>query len=181
MSFNNRTANRQAHPHAPRLYREEWVKNLFAILRVDPSTCVCNRNDYFAVFAKLRRHRKNPSPLRSRHGIDGIRNQIQDHLLQLKELYESHLLALRQKLRQKEQIDSKFYAAGYDIAYDGKLRVKAGGEITLQLKAFNDRAEEMLKSLKSLKRNYVIKLFADHADTQSLSASLASDLERLIG
>ena len=96
---------------------------------------------------------------------------------EVKKLYEGHLLALRQK----EQIDSKLYAAGYDIAYDGKLRVKTGGEVTPQLKAFNDRAEEMLQSLKSLKRNYVIKLFADHADTQSLFASLASDLERLIG
>ena len=96
---------------------------------------------------------------------------------EVKKLYEGHLLALRQK----EQIDSKLYAAGYDIAYDGKLRVKTGGEVTPQLKAFNDRAEQMLQSLKSLKRNYVIKLFADHADTQSLFASLASDLERLIG
>lgn len=52
---------------------------------------------------------------------------------------------------------------------------------TPQLKAFNDRAEEMLQSLKSLKRNYVIKLFADHAATQSLFASLATDLQRLIG
>jgi hypothetical protein len=39
----------------------------------------------------------------------------------------------------------------------------------------------MLQSLKSLKRNYVIKLFADYAATQSLFASLATDLQRLIG
>lgn len=96
---------------------------------------------------------------------------------EVKKLYEGHILSLKQK----EQIDSKLYAAGYDIAYDGKLRVKTGGDVTPQLKAFNDRAEKMLQSLKSLKRNYVIKLFADHADTQSLFASLASDLERLIG
>jgi hypothetical protein len=39
----------------------------------------------------------------------------------------------------------------------------------------------MRRSLATLKRNYVIKLFADHADTQSLFGSLAKDLERLIG
>jgi hypothetical protein len=96
---------------------------------------------------------------------------------EVKRLFESPLLAQKQK----EQIASKLHAAGYDIAYDGKLRVRFGGEVTPQLQAFNDRAEEMLQSLKSLKRNYVIKLFADHADTQSLFASLAKDLERLIG
>ena len=37
----------------------------------------------------------------------------------------------------------------------------------------------MRAALQTLKRNYVIKLFADHADTQTLFASLAKDLERL--
>jgi hypothetical protein len=37
------------------------------------------------------------------------------------------------------------------------------------------------RSLAALKRTYVIKLFADHADTQSLFGSLAKDLDRLAG
>jgi hypothetical protein len=92
-------------------------------------------------------------------------------------LFESYGL----KQREQKQLESKLDTLGYDIAYDGTLRVNTGGAVTPQLKAFNDRAEEMLQSLKSLKRNYVIKLFADHAATQSLFASLATDLQRLIG
>jgi hypothetical protein len=42
---------------------------------------------------------------------------------------------------------------------------------------FDDRADEMRRSLAALKRSYVIKLFADHADTQSPFGSLAKDLE----
>jgi hypothetical protein len=97
---------------------------------------------------------------------------------EVKKLFENYHLAEKQK----EQIDSKLNALGYDIAYDGKLRVNIGGRaIPPQLKAFDDRTDEMRESLKSLKRDYVIKLFADHADTQSLFATLAWDLGRLIG
>jgi hypothetical protein len=39
----------------------------------------------------------------------------------------------------------------------------------------------MRHRLAALKRSYVIKLFADHVDTQSIFGSLAKDLERLIG
>ena len=55
------------------------------------------------------------------------------------------------------------------------------GAQTKQLAEFDDRADEMRRSLATLKRSYVIKLFADHADTPSLFGSLAKDLERLIG
>ena len=50
-----------------------------------------------------------------------------------------------------------------------------------QLVDFDDRADEMRRSLAALKRSYVIKLFADHADTQSLFGSLTKDLGRLVG
>jgi hypothetical protein len=52
---------------------------------------------------------------------------------------------------------------------------------TAQLAAFDAAAKENRKTLQTLKRNYVIKLFADHSDTQSIFASLAKGLERLIG
>jgi hypothetical protein len=53
--------------------------------------------------------------------------------------------------------------------------------INPQVAAFDEKAEQRRESLKSLRRSYVIKLFADHANTQSLFASLAKDLEDLIG
>ena len=56
------------------------------------------------------------------------------------------------------------------------------GTKTEQLSAFDELGTRHARaSLQTLKRNYVIKLFADHADTQCLFTSLAKDLERLIG
>jgi hypothetical protein len=94
-----------------------------------------------------------------------------------KALYERHKLAKKQQ----EELDTKLNALGYDINYLGELTVKTSGTMTKQLAEFDDRADEMRRSLATLKRNYVIKLFADHADTQGLFGSLAKDLERLIG
>jgi len=70
---------------------------------------------------------------------------------------------------------------GYDVRYNGDLAVNTSGAMAKQLAEFDDRADEMRHSLAALKRGYIIKLFADHADTQSLFGSLAKDLERLIG
>jgi hypothetical protein len=61
------------------------------------------------------------------------------------------------------------------------LRSTLPGTTTKQLAEFDDRADEMRRALATLKRGYVIKLFADHADTQSLFGSLAKELERLVG
>jgi hypothetical protein len=95
----------------------------------------------------------------------------------VKKLFDSYLLARKQLGLLKSKLD----ALGFDIAYDGELRVNTRGTMTAQLKAFDALAKEMRESLQTLKRTYVIKLFADHADTQSLFESLARDLERLIG
>lgn len=95
----------------------------------------------------------------------------------VKKLFDSYLLARKQV----GQLESKLDALGFDIAYDGALRVNTHGTMTAQLTAFDALARKMRESLQTLKRSYVIKLFADHADTQSLFASLAKDLERLIG
>jgi hypothetical protein len=94
-----------------------------------------------------------------------------------KALYARRNLAVKQQ----EDLKKKLDALGYDVDYDGELAVKTGGTLTKQLAEFDDRADEMRRSLATLKRRYVIKLFADHADTQSLFGSLAKDLERLIG
>jgi hypothetical protein len=95
----------------------------------------------------------------------------------VKKLFQSYELAQKQV----GQLKSNLEAHGFDIAYDGTLRVNSSGTKTEQLKAFDELAKEMRESLQTLKRSYVIKLFADHADTQSLFESLARDLQRLIG
>ena len=98
-------------------------------------------------------------------------------LAEAKALYERRNLAVKQR----EELEKKLNALGYDVNYHGDLAVNRSGTTVKQLAEFDDRADEMRRSLATLKRSYVIKLFADHADTQSLFGSLAKDLERLIG
>jgi hypothetical protein len=62
-----------------------------------------------------------------------------------------------------------------------KTRRRTHGTMTAQLIAFDALAKEMRESLQTLMRSYVIKLFADHPDTESLFESLSRDLQRLIG
>jgi hypothetical protein len=92
-------------------------------------------------------------------------------------LYERYKLVVKQR----EELVKKLLALGYNVRYDGKLQVNSSDAAVKQLAEFDDHAEEMRRSLATLKRSYVIRLFADHADTQSLFGSLAKDLERLIG
>jgi hypothetical protein len=94
-----------------------------------------------------------------------------------KALYERYKLAGKQR----QELEAKLDVLGYDVNYHGDLAVNTSGTTAKQLAEFDDRADELRHSLATLKRSYVIKLFADHADTQSLFGSLAKDLERLIG
>lgn len=96
---------------------------------------------------------------------------------EVKALYERYNLAGKQQ----RDLGTKLNRLGYDVRYNGDLAVNSAGTTAKQLTEFDARAEEMRRSLATLKRSYVIKLFADHADTQSLFGSLAKDLERLIG
>jgi hypothetical protein len=117
---------------------------------------------------------------------DAITNEERQALIERLERTpsaEAKVLYARRNLavKQREEIEKKLNALGYKVDYSGDLAVKTGGTTTKQLAEFDDRASEMRRSLATLKRSYVIKLFADHADTQSLFGSLAKDLERLIG
>lgn len=94
-----------------------------------------------------------------------------------KKMYERYKLAVKQRNDTEEELD----AIGYDITYTGELSVNGSRSKPKQLVEFDDKADEMRHKLAALKRSYVIKLFADHADTQSLFGSLAQDLERLVG
>ena len=92
----------------------------------------------------------------------------QKPVAEAKALYERRNLAVKQR----QELEEKLNVLGYDVDYHGELSVKRSGTTVKQLAEFDDRAEEMRRSLTTLKRNYVIKLFADHADTQSLFGSL---------
>jgi len=94
-----------------------------------------------------------------------------------KALYERYKLAGKQQ----EASEAKLNVLGYDVNYNGELGVNTSGTTAKPLAEFDDRADEMRRSLATLKRAYIIKLFADHADTQGLFGSLAKDLERLVG
>jgi hypothetical protein len=110
-----------------------------------------------------------------RHGF--IEKLERNPSSEVKTLYERYKLAVKQQAEVKEKLD----ALGYDIDYHGELEVNTSGTLTKEVAEFDDKADEMRRALAALKRNYVIKLFADHADTQSLFGSLAKDLERLVG
>jgi len=96
---------------------------------------------------------------------------------------EAKALFARRNLavKQREELEEELDALGYEVDYNGDLAVNTSGTTTKQLSEFDDRADKMRRSLATLKRSYVIKLFADHADAQNLFGSLAKELERLIG
>jgi hypothetical protein len=96
---------------------------------------------------------------------------------EVKTLYERYKLAGKQQ----SELRTKLNALGYIVSYNGELAVNSTGTTAKQLAEFDDRWDEKRRSLATLKRSYVIKLFADHADTQTLFGSLAKDLERLVG
>lgn len=114
--------------------------------------------------------------------VEGMRQNLIDKLTknppaEVKKLFDGRTLARKQV----EQLEAKLDTLGFDIDYHGELQVNRNGIKTAQLSAFDKLVTDMRTALQTLKRNYVIKLFADHADTQSLFASLAKDLEKLIG
>lgn len=106
-----------------------------------------------------------------------IENLKRSPSTEAKKLYERYAQAVKQRIDAEKALD----VLGYDITYSGELSVNSSGNRPKQLIEFDDRADEMRHKLAALKRTYVIKLFADHADTQSLFGSLTKDLEGLVG
>jgi hypothetical protein len=91
-------------------------------------------------------------------------------------LLERHKLATKQQAEAAEKLEQ----IGYSVGYNGILGLRSYSPLPKHLDEFDKRAVEKRLSLSALRRSYIIKLFADHADTQGLFASLAKDLERLI-
>ncbi len=82
--------------------------------------------------------------------------------------------------KQGEDLKKKLRELGYDVSY-GELTVASYDLKPKQVTEFDAQADEKKRALATLKRSYVVRLFADHADTQSLFGALAKDLERLVG
>ena len=73
-------------------------------------------------------------------------------LAEAKAVYERRNLAVKQR----EELQQKLNALGYDVNYNGELAVKTAGRTVKQLAEFDNRADEMRRSLATLKRSYVI-------------------------
>jgi hypothetical protein len=151
----------EAEAQEPRKLNMEEKRKLEKLLLLDIDTAVARYNEQ----------------------AEGMRQNLIDKLTkntpaEVKKLFESRALARKQV---EQQLEAKLDTLGFDIDYHGALQVNRSGTKTGQLSAFDELVTDMRAALQTLKRNYVIKLFADHADTQSLFASLARDLEKLIG
>src|SRR5262245_50169930 len=78
-----RTSERPTHPPAARFCREERIEYPLEFLRGDSSSGVRHRYDDAVAVVNLGFHAQDPRFILGRHRIDGIRDQVQEHLSQL--------------------------------------------------------------------------------------------------
>src|SRR3977135_4224734 len=97
MGLNDRTADRQTHPHTARFCSEQWIEYPLELLRADSCSGVRTGHDYAPAVVDLGPHPQDPRPILRRHGVDRVRDQIQQHLLQLDSI-SSYLRYLRIRL-----------------------------------------------------------------------------------
>ena len=83
MGLDNRPANRQPHPHAERFGRKQWIEYPINSARLDTLPRVFHRHHHTAGVVDFRPYAKYPLPILSDHGIDRVRDQIHQHLVQL--------------------------------------------------------------------------------------------------
>jgi hypothetical protein len=83
MGLDDRTADRQTHSHTARFCREQRIEYPLDILRADSRPRVRHRYDYAAAVVDFGPHAQDPRAVLGRHRIDGVRDQVQKHLLQL--------------------------------------------------------------------------------------------------
>src|SRR3984893_3587261 len=83
VSFDDRPADRQAHPHTVGFRREQRVENPSDVARVHAWPGVRNRYRYVAVVMHRGFYRQDARPAHAGHRIDGVGDQVDKHLLQL--------------------------------------------------------------------------------------------------
>src|SRR3981081_3228029 len=83
MGLNDRTADRQAHPHTARFCSEQWIEYPLELLRADSCSGVRHRYDDVRAVADPAPHPQAAPPILPPHRIDRVGDQVQKHLLQL--------------------------------------------------------------------------------------------------
>src|SRR5262249_29590328 len=83
MGLDDRAADRQAHSHAAGFRREKRTEYPLDVLRTDSRSTIGDRYHHAAVVANIRSHNEHPRPVHGGHGLDRIRDQVQEHLMQL--------------------------------------------------------------------------------------------------
>src|ERR1700730_2617186 len=83
MGLNDRTADRQTHPHAARFCSEQRMEYVLEVLRADSCAGVRHRHDYVPTAAHPGPDAQDPRSVLGGHRVDGVGDQVQKHLLQL--------------------------------------------------------------------------------------------------
>ena len=112
--------------------------------------------------------------------IKGERDVLVEQLVrklpaEVSKLFKRHQLAAKQQ----QEATQRLTELGYSLGYNSVLSVRSFTPLPKQVEEFDKQAAKRRQSFSDLRRSYIIRLFADHADTQSLFASLGKDLERL--
>src|SRR5215510_4235348 len=81
--LDDRTADRQAHPHAVGFGSEQRVEDAIGVLRADSCPGVGYRHDYAVGFADLGFDGQDPRLIFRRHRVNGVHDQVEKHLLEL--------------------------------------------------------------------------------------------------
>src|SRR6202158_1378919 len=83
MGLDDRTADRQTHPHTARFCSDQWIEYQLWLLRADSCSGVRHRYDDAPAVVDLGPHAQHPRSILGRHRIDRVGDQVQKHLLQL--------------------------------------------------------------------------------------------------
>ena len=82
VAFDDRVADRKAHSHAMLLRREKCLEDAIKIGRINSRSSIFDRHMYHASLVSFGSHLQH-ALLNRMHRLDGINDQVQNHLLQL--------------------------------------------------------------------------------------------------
>src|SRR3954469_4403110 len=97
MGLDDRAADREAHAHSVGFSREQRVENPIEVLRADSCPAIRNRYHDAVAFVWLRFDAEHPWIFLGGHRVNGIGDQVDEHLLQLTSI-SSHVRQVRSYL-----------------------------------------------------------------------------------
>src|SRR3954471_8268927 len=83
MGLDDRTADREAHSHAAGFRGVERVEDPLHVFGANPAPRVGDCNEYAAVALELGADGEHAGVVHGGHGLHGIRDQVEEHLLEL--------------------------------------------------------------------------------------------------